>query len=87
MGPELITASSRRRASRGILAGRANGVETLPHPDVVSRSSGTPVEHRHPSGPEVARALVENGVDVLEISPVERSLEEVFFEMAIVPSL
>ncbi|MGH3239852.1 MAG: hypothetical protein ACRDNL_05690, partial [Spirillospora sp.] len=31
--------------------------------------------------PEVTRALVEAGVDVHEIRPIERSLEEVFFKM------
>jgi ABC-type multidrug transport system ATPase subunit len=33
------------------------------------------------SAPEVNRALVTAGVDVYEIAPIERSLEEVFFEM------
>jgi len=33
------------------------------------------------SAPEVNRALVSAGADVYEITPVERSLEEVFFEM------
>ena len=31
--------------------------------------------------PDLTRALVAADVDVHEISPVERSLEEVFFEM------
>src|SRR4051812_16845906 len=33
------------------------------------------------SAPEVNRALVSAGADVYEITPIERSLEEVFFEM------
>lgn len=33
------------------------------------------------AAPDVTRALVADGVDVLELSAVERSLEEVFFEM------
>jgi ABC-type multidrug transport system ATPase subunit len=33
------------------------------------------------SAPEVSRALVAAGVDVYEIAPLERSLEEVFFEL------
>jgi ABC-2 type transport system ATP-binding protein len=33
------------------------------------------------SAPEVNRALVAAGVDVYEIAPLERSLEEVFFEL------
>ncbi len=33
------------------------------------------------SAPEVARALVAEGLDVHEIAPVERSLEDVFFEL------
>jgi ABC-2 type transport system ATP-binding protein len=33
------------------------------------------------SAPEVNRALVAAGIDVYEIAPIERSLEEVFFEM------
>jgi ABC-2 type transport system ATP-binding protein len=33
------------------------------------------------SAPEINRALVAAGIDVYEIAPVERSLEEVFFEM------
>jgi ABC-2 type transport system ATP-binding protein len=33
------------------------------------------------AAPEVNRALVAAGVDVFEIAPIERSLEEVFFEM------
>lgn len=35
------------------------------------------------AAPEVARVLVAAGVDVLEIAPLERSLEEVFFEMTV----
>jgi ABC-2 type transport system ATP-binding protein len=33
------------------------------------------------AAPDLTRALVSGGVDVLEVAPVERSLEEVFFEM------
>ncbi|GLY13928.1 ABC transporter ATP-binding protein [Kineosporia sp. NBRC 101677] len=33
------------------------------------------------AAPEVARVLVAEGADILEIAPLERSLEEVFFEM------
>jgi len=33
------------------------------------------------SAPDVTRALVADGIDVLEVSAVERTLEEVFFEM------
>jgi len=33
------------------------------------------------SAPEINRALVAAGIDVYEIAPIERSLEEVFFEM------
>jgi ABC-2 type transport system ATP-binding protein len=35
------------------------------------------------AAPEVARVMVAAGVDVLEIAPLERSLEEVFFEMTV----
>ncbi len=35
------------------------------------------------AAPEVARVLVAEGLDLLEIAPLERSLEEVFFEMTV----
>jgi len=37
--------------------------------------------------PEVTRALVGDGVDVLEVAPEERSLEDVFFEMTAAPAM
>ncbi|RBY82547.1 ABC transporter ATP-binding protein [Geodermatophilus sp. TF02-6] len=43
--------------------------------------SGLRLQAGAPVVPELTRALVAEDVDVLEIRPVERSLEEVFFEM------
>jgi len=63
---------------------------------VAMRLAGDDGVHRSPTGlsldlpadaaPHVTRELVAAGVDVLEVAPVERSLEEVFFEMTSSPS-
>ena len=37
------------------------------------------------AAPHLVRELVTAGVDVLEVTPTERSLEEVFFEMTSSP--
>jgi ABC-type multidrug transport system ATPase subunit len=52
---------------------------------VVASPAGLLVQVPPSAAPEITRALVAEGVDVLEIAPVERSLEDVFFEMTSVP--
>jgi ABC-2 type transport system ATP-binding protein len=52
---------------------------------VVPAPAGLLVQVPPSAAPEIARALVAEGVDVLEIAPVERSLEDVFFEMTSAP--
>jgi ABC-2 type transport system ATP-binding protein len=47
----------------------------------VGTTSGLRLEIGASAVPALTRELVTDGVDVLEIRPVERSLEEVFFEM------
>jgi len=64
---DLVGAASVRRAPA---ARSAEGSE-----------DGLVLELPASAAPEVNRALVAAGVDVFEIAPIERSLEEVFFEM------
>ena len=51
------------------------------HDAVTSSPSGLSLTLPASSAPEVTRALVAEGLDVYEVAPVERSLEDVFFEM------
>ena len=73
-------------------------VRATPEPEalaVAMRLAGDDGVRRTPAGlaldlpadaaPHLIRALVAAGVDVLEITPAERSLEEVFFEMTASP--
>lgn len=61
-----------------------NGVRVVENPQAVEKRDdvGGLVLNLPPSAaPEVARVLIAEGAEIYEIAPLERSLEEVFFEM------
>ncbi|ACQ82319.1 ABC transporter related [Beutenbergia cavernae DSM 12333] len=81
------------RGGRGLFVHAEPGVQAL---DVATRLAGDGAVHAVDGGlrldvdparaPDVAHALVTAGVDVHEIRPLERSLEDVFFELTTSPA-